>query len=530
MGAGADSVHADYFDDVGYAALQAEIGPLPDGTGLTVALVEACTDTPTPCDLWRPDPGTSRVVTAGDGGLPVGPPYSGHATGSGNKFYGNNSTTPGIGIPPSPSIAAYEANDWAHQGFLRSGEGQRDPNVTPGRIANHSWVGSTGNSDDDLEVLHRFDWVIDTDEYVQAVGFVGNSATLLGSAFNAIAVNRTNGPTNKGSQPVPGDPAYNVERTRPDLVAPEWNASGATPRVASAAALLMHVARADPTLSNGSTTNRAGATIRNAERSEVVKAALMAGADRATSNTFPAGALGDITDYRLNTADRTANGLDRRFGAGQLSIYSSYHVIAAGEQDSLEDGGAGAIADSGFDYDPAFGGSSGSNGVATYFYSTGDAGVELFGTLAWNIEIDAGGNPRFQRDATLRNLDLRLYDRSNPSNWVLVEQSTSTIDNTENIRARLAANTNYALRVTAAQGQGSFAWDYALAWRSHVPGDVDGDRSVGLADVLLMQRAIAGRIGLSQPQHSRADVHPPGGDGALTVSDLLALQRTVSSR
>ena len=59
----------------------------------------------------------------------------------------------------------------------------------------------------------------------------------------------------------------------------------------------------------------------------------MAGADRITSNPVSA----NITDYRAIVANQTSNGLDRRFGAGQLDIFTSYEMLLAGEQQSLED-------------------------------------------------------------------------------------------------------------------------------------------------------------------------------------------------
>jgi len=437
------------------------------------------------------------------------------------------STTTGIGLPSSPSISAYESNHWLQSGFLRFNETGTLPNFSPSRIANHSWNGATGTSAYDLEMLRRVDWLIEADEFLQIVGFTGSSKPLLGSAFNVIAANNTGAPTNNGAQPVSGDTAYDTERTRPDLVAPEKSSSRATPRVASAAALLMHTAQLDPSLSNGSTINRNGDTILNAERPEVIKAALMTGADRATNNTFPAENPANIVGYRADPADQTDNGLDRRYGAGQLNIYNSYHVIAAGEQDSDEDNGGVISRHSGFDYDPAFGGASSSNTTGTYYFSTADQVVDFAASLVWNIEIDSGGRPRFDRPALLRNLDLFLYDVSDAASWVLLQESTSAIDNTENIRELLAANTDYALQVRPAAGQSPFEWDYAIAWRNQVPGDINDDGGVDVADLLLMQRAINGQVALDRQQMSRADTHPEGGDGDLNVSDLISLQHIV---
>jgi hypothetical protein len=73
-----------------------------------------------------------------------------------------------------------------------------------------------------------------------------------------------------------------------------------------------------------STSSRSGTTIYNAERVEVVRAALAAGADRYTVNT----ASSDIVDYRLDEENQSDNGLDIRYGTGQLNIYQSYYIIA----------------------------------------------------------------------------------------------------------------------------------------------------------------------------------------------------------
>ena len=78
---------------------------------------------------------------------------------------------------------------------------------------------------------------------------------------------------------------------------------------------------------DGSTSNRNGAVIYNAERSETIKAALMAGASRFTFNTST---TANVEDYRVAAANQTDNGLDWRYGAGQLNINNSYNILAAG--------------------------------------------------------------------------------------------------------------------------------------------------------------------------------------------------------
>ena len=80
----------------------------------------------------------------------------------------------------------------------------------------------------------------------------------------------------------------------------------------------------------------------------------------------------------------------------------------------------------------AFGGSGGSNTTASYYFSTGADIAALSVTLAWNIDIEGGNGPNFSDSATLHNLDLYLYDVTG-GGQVLVQNSVSTIDNTENL-------------------------------------------------------------------------------------------------
>jgi len=456
---------ADYKDDVGYTMLESELGVgIPDGTGVPVSEVEAAVLVGDD-SAWMPNAGdpefNDATITDISGAIPG--IFSGHATSVGKRFFGNTtSTSPGI-----TGIAAYLADHWIDDGFLRINTGGGpvyQPLSSASRIANHSWIGNAGIYNEDS--LARLDWVIETDEMVQVVGFTGSTSNpLLGSAFNVIAVNKTAAPTNAGSASAGG--IYTSGRVKPEIVAPEISASTATPRVASTSALLIDAAHSNPSWSTDpagiSTTNRNGDTIYNAERVEIIKAALMAGADRSTSNSTST----DITDYRINAADQTSNGLDRRFGAGQLNVFNSYQVIAAGEQNSIEDyaGGAGLINSTGFDYDKAFGGSNGSNAAATYYFAQTGGPARLTASLVWNLAIAGGNKNQFDGSATLYDMDLLLFDVTDPGNWILVGNSASTNENTENLWQLLDDGKDYALRVERGAAQGAFKWDYGLAWQ-----------------------------------------------------------------
>jgi len=456
--------HADYNADISYTILESELGAgIPDGSGVSVGQIEADVQVDGN-PAWMPNPGNGefggKTITDISGAIPG--IYSNHATNVGKRFYGTvTSTSPGIA-----QISSYRANSWLGNDFLRINTGSwpvYQPLSSANRVINHSWVGSAESYN--AQGLARLDWSIEVDEMIQAVGFTGGTSPLLSSAYNVISVNRTAAPTDSGSANAGG--VYTSGRTKPDIVAPASSASNATPRIASAAALLVDAAHNNPSWSTDpaeySTTNRNGDTIYNAERVEIIKAALMTGADRETFNSTST----DITDYRVDEADQTVNGLDRRFGAGQLNIYNSYHIVAAGEQNSIEDyaGGAGAIGWKGFDYDPAFGGSQGSNAAATYYFTTTTGPARLTVSLAWNLEIDGGSKNQFDASATLYDLDLQLFDVTDSGNWVLVGSSTSTTENTENLWQLLDSGKNYALKVTPGTGQAAFKWDYGLAWQ-----------------------------------------------------------------
>jgi hypothetical protein len=486
------SAEADFKDDIGYTQLETELGAtIPDGTGVAVNLVEAhvvVDDNGTPEDpdddltAYAPSPDLSRftgktmIEQSGIWGY-----YSSHAKGSAANFFGNTvSTAPGIGISPSPPILTYWADDWLFDGLLQSGQSM-EPLQRESRATNHSWVGAYPIDAQNLEVLRRVDWLAATDEAIQVAGFKANNA-LLGSGLNVIAVTDYAHKSSSGSAPVFGDAIYAMPHVRPDLVAPGSHISAATPRVASVGAMIIDAGLSDATLSNGSTTNRNGDLIRNAERSEVVKAALMAGADRATANTTDE----DITDYRVNAVDRTTNGLDWRYGAGQVNAYYSYHIIAAGEQDSdQDDGGAatGQVGVYGYDYDPSFGGHAGSNDEALYYFSTGVDTVEVSAALVWNVKIDPGPQSRFDQPATLYDLNLGLFEVVDPDNqatWIPVQESNSASENTENVWSALLPDKDYALHVTAGAGPASFKWDYGLAWRLKVIAAAPDDDNDGI--------------------------------------------------
>ena len=164
---------AGYKDDIGYTALQNELGPaIADGSSIPlVTQSEAATlldhdgDAQTKkIAVWMPDPGRSvfsgkRIIDMS--GSP--PFYSRHATSVGARFYGKSKSI-ATGIS---AIESFLASHWMKKGFLKSGDIFK-PLITASRVANHSWVAKDNLNNS--EVLRRLDWVIQEDEYVQTVG------------------------------------------------------------------------------------------------------------------------------------------------------------------------------------------------------------------------------------------------------------------------------------------------------------------------------------------------------------------------
>jgi hypothetical protein len=477
----ATALWADHRDDIGYTRLADELTTaLVDGNGVAVAHVEAQNGD----GHWMPDAGNSQFAgktivdkTGGAGGT------SSHATSVGQKFYGITSSM----APAVTAIDAYEANDWMGLGFLGYGwfyggnpfQPVYDTSTwpwtlaAPARVANHSWVGALAEGNDE-DILRRLDFAAWRDEYIQVTPVsnqTGSNNPLLNDAFNSITVGRTDGNHPAGTLAL--DSVYTAGRTCPLIVVPLTTTSSCAPVVASAAALLVEAGRqpdrsTDP--SAVSTINRNGDEIFNAERLEVIKAAILAGAQRVTHNTS---STAQITDYRQDSA----NGLDQRYGAGQIDVYTGYHIVHAGEQNSAEDEPAngGAINATGFDVDPSFGGSGGSNTTGTYVFTPTADQRRIYAALVWNLLVDGGTAQNYDDTAVLYDLNLALYDVTVAGYQRLVAVSSSSTDNTENLWAGLVPGRSYRMEVTAAAGQAAFDWDYALAWRMETPADSDND-------------------------------------------------------
>jgi hypothetical protein len=448
-------------DDLGVTALQQALGDkAPTGQGVPVTIVESG-GVPDPAAF----PGKNLVIRDGT------TKFTSHAYYVGAGFFGTAKSRNAIGVGVM-DIDAFNTARWQAADILVPGTGQ--PRVSPNasRVANHSYQyrevpQSMANQ------LRRMDWLVEHDDFIQITGNTGDGTVPpLGVAMNLISVAPASarGPR-QGTAGLGDDAVYTAGRFKPDLCGPA-DASNAAGWTSGIATLLIQTGHENPKLSRDRSykSPRTGTTIYHAETSEVIKAALMAGAMRNFKNANPHDGSqvsdwgeGLIPTIRPTTQPATTqsttkpvetvsaitpNGLDRRYGAGQPHTYNSYRILAAGIADAGE-----KVGDAGFSYAAKFGRDQRS---ATYHFTPTVAG-KLAVCLAWNAKI-AGGTPEsFDGTATLYDLNLQLTDGQ-----IIVGESKSKIDNTENLWANVIAGRTYELTVTA-EGE-PFDWDYGLAW------------------------------------------------------------------
>ena len=151
---GSGSAAADWKLDIGYTALQNELGAaLPTGAGVKVTQVEA--------SYGKPDPGIAefagKTFTLNSPSLSI----SSHATGVGQYFYGNSSSlAPGLPISPAMTqqLGDIVSSKWVPASPWSPAAGWRT-------TAMYSSSTSTTN----VPYLGRLDWVVNRDEYIQVV-------------------------------------------------------------------------------------------------------------------------------------------------------------------------------------------------------------------------------------------------------------------------------------------------------------------------------------------------------------------------
>ena len=425
----ASTAYADLLGDIGYTGLASLLGSsLATGEQAIVDQTEASTAPNGELAIYLANgslasfPNTQIVDQSGINSSV----FSAHATSVAQRIGGVAVSQ----LPDLMQIDAYEAVDWINS-ILRALT-EEYPVTGTGQVANHSWVGDAKDEDGDntlnVDILRRLDWLVAADNYFHAIGAsTASKSILFGHAMNGVVVKNTASTTNMSTLAL--DNIYTAGRAAVHVVAPESSPSNATGVVSSSAMLLKQL------FANESLPP------------ELLKAVLMAGAARETNNSQS----GDIQNYGAVPSN---NGLDYRYGAGQLNVLNSYRILAAGKQS------AGSVVSAhGYDLEENFGAPGQTN---AYLIVSDSNGGKLLVGLVWNLNINTSPT-EFNPSPILYDLNLELYDVTG-GRESLVMASASTIDNTENLWVDLLPHRDYEIRVSH-QHPGAFSWPYALAWR-----------------------------------------------------------------
>jgi hypothetical protein len=498
---------------VGYDALLSHAGGnVPLGAGVSVGIVEASQPT---TGEYMVDGANSEFSAAGDPFAQVATftnvtntnvTPSLHATTVAQTIVGNT-----LGL----AKGADQVNVWQADNWLSSQlqfNSTSDPVAQTDKVQNHSWVGSFGNNPNDLSALRRFDYLIETGELTEVVGTNNNDAAnpgqahpnLMAHSYNGIVVGRTDGKHSRGLTGTVGGAgtgiAYGAGRVKPDIVGPSPFTSYATAMVSSAATIL-----------------RGAAVGTDADRSETMKAILMAGATKQEFNGWDDPATPAV-DPRNWTHTQTRP-LDAVFGAGELNVFNSYRMTNGGRSAGSTTQPATAAKHFGWDYQNRKTDAAVGDIYYNFEVPAGSTAPELSIMLAWNVKV-TDTNPAegtFSPQESLQNLDLQFFDSTASFLGSMLDQSVSTVDNVEHIyRTNLGPGT-YTLKVSGAAN-----WDYGLAWRMSTlfdqpDADFDEDGMITGSDFLLWQRNLGKLV---DALHTDGDAN---GDGMVDAADLSLL-------
>jgi len=337
--------------------------------------------------------------------------------------------------PDIERVRAYETNDWLNGSFLQT-DLTVPPDVEEGFTQNHSWIGahSAGNQTAYNRALRRYDFGCARDNYLPVVGvnywFPQDMnpppvPPLLSTAYHSLSVGLSDGRHSQGGT-VAG---YDGDgRMKPEIVAPETAPSYSTAVTTAAVALLMELANITPNLAP-------------AMNIEAMKAIILAGA---TKEEFPSWA---------RTATRP---IDTLYGAGELNVRHSYHILDGGEQPASPGTPVGFH---GWDFDFL---SAAAPKEYTFVVEPNARLVQFSAFLTWHRQFSAAPwTNDFGTAPTLPNLDLRLYTAINGTPVSLVDSSVSTIDNIEHLYQLELPAGEYLLQATS-----DTLSDFGIAWRS----------------------------------------------------------------
>ena len=411
---------------VGLERITAELGrATPTGRGIVTGHVEAGRH-----DAYMPNADHRR--TAGVRFIPRSgaSKISAHADSTAGHIYGERGLANGV-----TQVHCFAVKDWLAAGCLGTGT-TRPPAAGLVRVFNHSWVGVKGRTEFAEAALRRVDYLVDTYDAIVVAG-VNNSPyssipPLLASAYNAIAIGQWDGHSSGGYTRI-----EQPDRCKPDLVAPGGRVSSAAPVVTALVARLLEVA------------DQMGG---NACRAEVIKAVLMAGADKPPE-----------------WAREEGKPLARHYGAGRVRFDRSYYLLRRGP---LPPGFANTRY--GWSFHSAATGTT-----STWRMDSPAACGEVSIILTWHRRIDGrvvrdpeSGRTGWDDRPRLADFDLALVRLDDDGAAHTAAASRSRIDNVEHIYLTELPAGRYRLEVSR-RDELAEAWDFALAWRFERPRRAD---------------------------------------------------------
>lgn len=407
---------------------------MPMGRGIPVGQVEASFKGGYLANTAHKDlPGTGFIPESGKSET------SAHATTVARFAFGPDSAGQGV-----RAVHGYDANDWLTTGFLKTGTTDPPKDDHDVRVFNHSWV-SPGHATA-WRVLRRVDYLVESQDVIVVVGVnnkPGPIPAMLASAYNVISVGVASGLNSDGLTRMETE-----GRAKPELVAPGNKTSWSCGVVTGCAAALLEVA--DRKIKEDEQGRN-----KDAARSEVIKALLLAGAYKPANWSAPEG-----------------EPLDRKLGAGLVDLDRSLVMLEAGHVEADTETNQRY----GWSFAPV-----GSARQRTYTFNLDQAQGDTTIALTWNRQVKGGireaENQRTgQRQNVwdtryfMPNLELALFRIDEQGNETQLAASTSQVDNVELIHLRSIKPGQYALRVGRIQDDVEDAWDYAVAWRIEAPG------------------------------------------------------------
>lgn len=400
---------------------------MPMGRDIPIGQVEGNEKTGYLADSnHRALPGTGFIPESGKSKL------SGHATGVATHIAGPQSAGQGI-----RAVHAWTVSDWLGEGYLntRTTKDPRDDHQA--RVFNHSWI--SAKSPTAPLVLRRIDYAIDKHDILVVVGVnneVGDIPHLLASAYNVISVGSPSGNHSDGLTKIEGE-----GRCKPELIAPGNLTSWSTGMVTGICAALLEYA---DRLAEADEKNK------DANKSEVIKALLLAGAQRSANWAPPEG-----------------EPLDRKFGAGMVDIDRALVMLEGGHAEPDKPtkqryGWSFATIDPGK--------------ARSYTFTVDQEQGEMGIALVWHRRVLGGKANLTHRDTGetkeiwnvgqyTPDLNLGLIKTNADGSETMIALSVSKIDNLELIHLPKLDKGNYTLRIVRQQDETKQAWDYALAWR-----------------------------------------------------------------